>query len=122
MKTPTKLLGYLFDEQGNNQTFLENGWLRTGDIGRIDDFGYLFLVDRTKDLLIFKNQIIWPMELEMFIYKNLPIRAITVVGLPHEDGDLPTALAVKKPLHQYIDEAKVQELVESKYEAQCQSI
>ena len=55
MKGPLSMLGYFNNEQANKETFDKDGWLRSGDIGFYDKDGFLFLVDRIKELIKVKG-------------------------------------------------------------------
>ena len=55
MKGPLSMLGYFNNEQANKDTFDKDGWLRSGDIGYYDEDGFLFLVDRIKELIKVKG-------------------------------------------------------------------
>lgn len=62
---------------------LENGWLRTGDVGYLDSEGYLFLVDRVKDMINNAGLKVWPREVEEILYKHPAVRECAVIGVPH---------------------------------------
>jgi len=64
------------------KTALRNGWLHTGDVGKIDDEGYLYLVDRTKDIINSGGEKIAPREVEETLYQNDCIKECAVVGMP----------------------------------------
>ena len=61
----------------------EDGWLRTGDVAVVDDDGYLFLVDRAKDLIIVSGFNVFPAEVEAVLAEHPAIEACAVVGVPH---------------------------------------
>jgi len=72
-------------------------YLRTGDIGRIDRDGYLYLLDRKKDLLISGGFNIYPSDIEGVILQHPEVTETAVIGMPHKDwGESPFALVVKK--------------------------
>jgi long-chain acyl-CoA synthetase len=74
---------------------LIDGWLRTGDVGYVDDDGYLFLVDRTKDMLIYKGYNVYPREIEEMMISRTDVHTAAVVGRYDADlGDLPVAFVV----------------------------
>jgi long-chain acyl-CoA synthetase len=74
---------------------LRDGWLHTGDIGYRDEDGYLFLVDRSKDMLIYKGYNVYPREIEEIILKRSDVQAVAVVGRPDPDvGELVVAFVV----------------------------
>ncbi|MEL7116308.1 MAG: AMP-binding protein [Pseudomonadota bacterium] len=61
---------------------LQDGWLRTGDVGRLDEDGYLTLVDRSKDLIISGGTNIYPREVEEVLLEHPDVREVSVVGRP----------------------------------------
>lgn len=74
---------------------LVDGWVLTGDIGRLDENGFLYLVDRKDDMIISGGLNIWPAELEIVIAANPAVREVAVVGAPHERwGETPVAIVV----------------------------
>jgi acyl-CoA synthetase (AMP-forming)/AMP-acid ligase II len=77
---------------------LVDGWVLTGDVGRVDERGYLHLVDRKDDMIISGGFNIWPAELEIAISTLSQVREVAVVAAPHERwGETPVAVVV---LHQ----------------------
>lgn len=72
-------------------------WLRTGDIGRVDRDGYLFIIDRKKDMILSGSQNIYPADIEAVMVTHPAIAEVAVIGIPHEKwGETPLALAVLK--------------------------
>jgi acyl-CoA synthetase (AMP-forming)/AMP-acid ligase II len=70
-----------------------NGWLRTGDLAKMDEDGYIYLVDRAKDLVISGGENIYPVEVEEVIQKHPKVRDVAVIGSPHERlGEIVTAV------------------------------
>ncbi|MBL6691806.1 MAG: AMP-binding protein [Pseudomonadales bacterium] len=71
------------------------GWVKTGDMGRLDENGYLYIVDRADDMIISGGYNIWPMELENVISDHEEIVEVAVFGVPHEKwGESPHAVCV----------------------------
>ena len=66
-----------------NQT-IKNGWLYTGDFGRMDDEGYVFIVDRKNDLIISGGKNIYPREIEEVIYTHNAVLEVAVIGVPDD--------------------------------------
>lgn len=72
---------------------LKNGWLYTGDMGRMDEEGFFYLVDRKKDLVISGGENIFPVEVEEVIQKHRKVRDVAVIGMPDERmGEIVTAV------------------------------
>jgi acyl-CoA synthetase (AMP-forming)/AMP-acid ligase II len=70
-------------------------WLRTGDIGRTDQDGYLYIVDRKKDMILSGSQNIYPTDIEAVMVDHPLVSEVTVIGIPHEKwGETPLALVV----------------------------
>jgi len=71
---------------------LKDGWLYTGDIGKFDEDGYLFIVDRKKDMLIYKGYNVYPRDLEEVLNEHPAVAQSAVVGKKDDRyGDLPIA-------------------------------
>ncbi|SLN71030.1 class I adenylate-forming enzyme family protein [Oceanibacterium hippocampi] len=92
-----------------NRAALQDGWLRTGDIGYLDEGGYLFLTDRKKDMIISGGHNIYPREIEEVLYRHPAIQEATVFGLPDRKwGERVVAAIVRKGAAE-LDEAGVVE-------------
>jgi acyl-CoA synthetase (AMP-forming)/AMP-acid ligase II len=61
---------------------IKNGWLHTGDIGYLDDKGYLFVMDRSKDMIISGGENIYPREIEEVLIRHPAVREVSVIGVP----------------------------------------
>lgn len=95
VKGPQVMQGYLNNATATEETITQDGWLRTGDIGRIDDEGYLFITDRLKELIKFKGFQVAPAELEATLVAMEGISDAAVIGKPDEEaGELPIAFVV----------------------------
>ena len=87
--------GYRSDEEGTNAVVDRDGWLSTGDIGYLDHDGYLFLVDRKKDLIIRSGYNVYPGEIEEVLSSCPGVLEAAVVGVPDEEhGEEVVALVV----------------------------
>lgn len=84
--------GYWRDEQ-LSATRIRDGWVRTGDIGRLDQHGYLYVLDRVDDMIVSGGLNIWPSELETVIADHPDVREVAVFGVPHAEwGETPMAV------------------------------
>ncbi|HEY5858444.1 MAG TPA: AMP-binding protein [Aldersonia sp.] len=81
IQSPTVMRGYLNRPEETARTVVD-GWLRTGDIGRLDEDGYLVLVDRAKDMIIRGGENIYPKEIEAVVYELPDVATAAVVGRP----------------------------------------
>ncbi|MCC6171159.1 MAG: AMP-binding protein [Gammaproteobacteria bacterium] len=73
-------------------------WLRTGDIGRLDEEGFLYLVDRKKDMILSGGQNVYPADLEAVLAAHPQVAEVAVIGIPDERwGETPLALVVPRP-------------------------
>jgi len=89
--------GYWNNPQATAET-LRGGWLHTGDIGMLDDRGYLFLLDRAKDMIISGGNNIYPREVEEVIVQHPAVATVVVFGIPHSYwGEAVHALVVLEP-------------------------
>ena len=61
---------------------IRNGWLDTGDMGYLDENGYLFIMDRSKDMIISGGENIYPREIEEVLIKHPAVREVSVIGVP----------------------------------------
>lgn len=83
-----------------------NGWLRTGDMARIDESGFIWLVDRKKDIIITGGENIYPVEIEHFLMGHESVKDVAVIGYPDERlGELVTAVIMVKAGHHLTEEA-----------------
>jgi malonyl-CoA/methylmalonyl-CoA synthetase len=80
------------------EEFAEDGWFRTGDVGRIDADGYLHIVGRSKDLIISGGYNVYPAEVEAVLNEMPGVAESAVVGVPHRDfGEAVVAVVVARP-------------------------
>ena len=95
VKGPQVMQGYLNNAKATAESITEDGWLRTGDIAKIDEDGYMFITDRLKELIKYKGFQVAPAELEATLVAMEGITDAAVVGLPDEEaGELPVAFVV----------------------------
>jgi len=97
LKGPQVTQGYYNRPEETAET-IRNGWLHTGDIGYMDDEGYLFIVDRKKDLIIAGGYNIYPRDIDEILYEHPKIQEACAVGIPHEyRGETVKAFVVVRP-------------------------
>ena len=94
------MTGYLNRDDANEEATWTDGegrrWLRTGDIGRLDDEGFLYLVDRKKDMILSGAQNIYPADIEAVAARHPAVADIAVIGVPSEKwGETPLAVVVR---------------------------
>jgi long-chain acyl-CoA synthetase len=90
--------GYWRQPEETRHVFHPGGWLRTGDIGRMDDEGYFYLVDRRKDMIIVHGINVYPRQVEDVLYRHPAVAEAAVVGVPDElHGEMPKAFIALKP-------------------------
>jgi acyl-CoA synthetase (AMP-forming)/AMP-acid ligase II len=93
IRSAANFRGYWRDEAATRAAFSADGFLRTGDIGYLDEDGYLFIVDRKKDIIIRGGENISVQEVEAAIYQHPGIGEASVFGLPDERfGEVPAAV------------------------------
>lgn len=97
-RSPYLMNGYLNDEEATAACTTPDGFLSSGDIARIDEDNFLYIVDRKKDLIISGGTNIYPREVEDVLVKHPSVRDVAVVGLPDEKwGERVTAFIVAQP-------------------------
>ena len=79
---PNIMKGYLDNPEATEAAFWKGGWFRSGDIGLFDDDGYLFIVDRLKDMIITGGENVYPREVEDVLYTREEVEECAVIGLP----------------------------------------
>jgi acyl-CoA synthetase (AMP-forming)/AMP-acid ligase II len=93
-KGPAVMLGYWNNDKANGET-LKDGWLRTGDVGRLDVDGFLTLSDRSKDVIISGGTNIYPREVEEALLTHPAVREVSAIGVPDPDwGEVVVACVV----------------------------
>jgi acyl-CoA synthetase (AMP-forming)/AMP-acid ligase II len=92
------MLGYLDDPTETAATIDENQWLHTGDVGVMDERGYLRITDRTKDMFIVGGFNAYPAEIENLMLRNEKIAQVAVVGVPDDRmGEVGMAFVILRP-------------------------
>ena len=92
VKGPGVMLCYYHNEEATKE-ILKDGWLYTGDMAKLDEEGFIYLVDRKKDVIITGGENLYPVEIENFIRKNEKVRDVAVIGMPDDRlGEIATAI------------------------------
>ena len=92
VRGPQVMKGYLNNEEATAATVDADGWLHTGDVAIIDEFGHMTIVDRLKELIKFKGFQVAPAELEALIITHPKVADVAVIGIPDDEaGEIPKA-------------------------------
>ena len=83
MRSPTLIRGYWNKPEATAET-IQKGWLRSGDLGRIDEEGFLYIEDRAKDMILRAGENVYSAEVEAAIYDHPAVFEAAVFGVPHE--------------------------------------
>ena len=97
IKGPNVMKGYWNKPEQTADVLSDDGWYRSGDVGRLDDGGYLFLVDRAKDMIVSGGENVYCTEVEDALYAHPAVLEATVFGVPDEKwGELVHAVVVPR--------------------------
>ena len=88
------MTGYWGDPAATAEA-IPDGWLRTGDLARVDEDGYFYIVDRKKDLIIRGGYNVYPREVEEVLYEHPAVAEVAVIGIPETDLGEEVGAAVK---------------------------
>src|SRR3954453_15111044 len=97
IRGPQVMKGYLDQPADTDATIDRDGWLHTGDIGRVDSRGYLYVVDRVKELIKYHGYQVPPAELEAVLLTDDRIADAAVIGVQAEGNEVPKAFVVPMP-------------------------
>lgn len=108
VKGPGVMKCYYKNEEATNET-LKNGWLYTGDMAKRDEDGFIYLVDRKKDVIITGGENLYPVQIEDYLRRNDKIKDVAVIGLPDERlGEIAAAI-IEIKLDVTVDESEINE-------------
>jgi malonyl-CoA/methylmalonyl-CoA synthetase len=97
-KGPNVFKGYWLMPEKTREEFTADGWFKTGDVGKIDERGYVTIVGRSKDLIISGGYNVYPAEVEGYINDLPGVAESALVGVPHPDfGEVAVAIVTAKP-------------------------
>ena len=98
LRGPNVTPGYFNRPAETAAALTQDGWLRTGDGGYVDEDGYLFLTDRIKDMIVSGGENVYPVEVEEVLAQHADVADVAVIGVPHSHwGEAVKALIVLRP-------------------------
>ena len=98
VKGPNVFSGYWRMPEKTAEEFTADGWFKTGDVGKVDERGYVTIVGRSKDLIISGGYNVYPAEIEGYINELPGVAESAVVGVPHPDfGEVGVAVVIARP-------------------------
>jgi long-chain acyl-CoA synthetase len=98
VRGPNVTPGYFGHDAAADGVYTADGYLRTGDVGYLDADGYLYLVDRTKDMLLCSGYNVYPRTIEEAVYEHPAVAECCVIGIPDAyRGQAPKAFVVLRP-------------------------
>lgn len=106
MKGPNLIRGYWNRPEETAETFVD-GWLRTGDLGRVDEDGFVYIEDRAKDMILRGGENVYSAEVEAAVYEHPAVYEAAVFGVPHERLGEEVAVAIVPRAGVTIDEAEL---------------
>jgi acyl-CoA synthetase (AMP-forming)/AMP-acid ligase II len=83
-RSPQLMKGYLNRPDATDEAITEDGWFRTGDIGRVDEDGYIFVEDRLKDMIITGGENVYSIEVERVLAEHPAVAEVAVIGVPDD--------------------------------------
>jgi long-chain acyl-CoA synthetase len=98
VRGPNVIRGYWNKPEATAKAFTKSGWLRTGDIAKIDEEGFIYIVDRAKDMIIRGGENVYSVIVEAAIFEHPDVQDCAVVGVPHPTlGEEVAAVVVLRP-------------------------
>ncbi len=117
IRGPNIMKGYYNNIEGTREAFWPGGWFRSGDVGVLDENGYLFIVDRLKDMIISGGENVYSIEVEEVLYTYEDIQECAVIGTPDKEwGERVTACILPKP-GRTIDERELKDFLKARLSA-----
>ncbi|MCR6032403.1 long-chain-fatty-acid--CoA ligase [Nocardioides sp. zg-579] len=98
LRTPQLMKGFLNKPEATAEVVVEDGWFRTGDMGKLDEDGYLFVEDRLKDMIISGGENIYSPEVERVLAEHPAVMEVAIIGIPDDTwGESVKAVVALKP-------------------------
>jgi len=114
VRGPNIMKGYLNNPEETQAAFWERGWFRSGDVGITDEDGYLYIVDRLKDMIITGGENVYSLEVEEALYTYPDVQECAVIGAPDKEwGERVMAFIIPRP-NKSIDDKKLQRFLKSR--------
>lgn len=121
-RSPLLMSGYYKRPDLTRQAIDANGWLHSGDLGYVDEDGFLFLVDRAKDMIITGGVNVYPRDIEEIIVQHPAVREAAVFGVPSEKwGESPLAAVILREGHTVVPE-ELKTWINARIEARFQQV
>ncbi len=115
-RSPTLIRGYWNKPEATAETIVD-GWLRSGDLGRLDDEGFVFVEDRAKDMVLRAGENVYCAEVEAAIYEHPAVYEAAVFGMPHERMGEEVACALVPKPGQSVDASELQAFLKARIAA-----
>lgn len=112
VRSVTNIKEYWGKPEASQETLID-GWLRTGDLGYLNDESYLFIEGRKKEMIIRSGENIYPVEIELCIGRMETVAEVAVLGLSHEEYGEQVVAVVRAQPNQVLTESEIQEFVRS---------
>jgi long-chain acyl-CoA synthetase len=109
--------GYWNKPEATAQTIDADGWFRTGDLARVDDDGYYFIVDRKKEMIIRGGFNIYPREIEEVLYEHPDVVEGAIIGMPHDELGEEVGAAVVLKVGSTVDAEEIKAFVKARVAA-----
>ena len=116
MKGPNIIRGYWNRPEATAETIVD-GWLASGDLGRIDDEGFLYIEDRAKDMVLRAGENVYSAEVESAIYDHPGIYEAAVFGVPHERLGEEVAVVIHRKAGSNLDADELRDFLHGKLAA-----
>jgi long-chain acyl-CoA synthetase len=114
---PNITRGYHENDQATRELFTQDGWLKTGDIGVLDEDGFLFIRDRKKDMVIVKGLKVFPAQIEHMIHAHPKVQECAVIGIPDGSGNETMKCFCVAKQDVQLDKAEIVQFIKANFDA-----